>query len=158
MDRVYAPWRSKYFSLPEEEGCLFCRIQGEEDEEAVGILKRGEHWFIILNTFPYTSGHIMVVANRHINNIGEISREEGAELIDLLCLAEKAIDGSYRPDGINIGVNRGEAAGAGIKGHLHFHVVPRWVGDTNFMTSLAETRIVSEELGDCYGKLKPYFA
>lgn len=157
MDRVYAPWRSEYFSMAKDGGCLFCGVQKEEDDEKVGILKRGKHWFIILNTFPYTSGHIMIVAREHINGIGEIGEEAGIELISLLSRAEEAIDESYRPDGINIGVNRGQAAGAGIEGHLHFHVVPRWSGDTNFMTSIAETRIVSEELGDCYSKLRPFF-
>jgi len=157
VDRIYAPWRSKYFSLEKGKGCLFCEIQKEEDEK-VGILKRGENWFIILNSFPYTSGHVMVVAKRHIDRLAELTEEEANELITLLKLCEKAIDGAYKPDGINIGVNRGSSAGAGIVGHLHFHMVPRWNGDTNFMTTLADTRVVSEALEDSYKKLLPYFA
>ena len=157
IDRVYAPWRSRYFTLEKTGGCLFCEIQKEEDDALVGILKRGKHWFIILNTFPYTNGHVMIVANRHIGSLGDITPEEGAELIEYLALSEKALEESYRPDGMNIGVNRGASGGAGIIGHIHFHLVPRWTGDTNFMTALAETRVVSEELEGSWKRLKPYF-
>jgi len=157
MDRVYAPWRSRYFTMDREEGCLFCRVTSEKDDALVGILHRGEHWYVILNTFPYTNGHLMVVANRHAGNIADITPDEGAELIELLARCEKALDRAYRPDGMNIGVNRGSSGGAGIVGHLHFHIVPRWSGDTNFMTSLAETRVVSEDLEESYRKLKPCF-
>jgi len=156
MDRVYAPWRSKYFSMEKNSGCLFCEIQKREDKEVM-ILKRVKHWFVILNSFPYTSGHVMVVARRHFEKISEITEEEGIELIALLRECEKAIDEVYKPDGINVGVNRGSSAGAGIVGHIHFHVVPRWQGDTNFMTSVAETRVVSEALEDSYSKLLPHF-
>ncbi|MBN1886278.1 MAG: HIT domain-containing protein [Candidatus Krumholzibacteriota bacterium] len=157
MDRVYAPWRSRYFTMQAQEGCLFCGIQKETNDAAVGILARGEHWFVILNAFPYTNGHIMVVARRHIERIGEIDRAAGAELLSMLAAAERAIDEAYRPDGMNVGVNRGPSAGAGIAGHLHFHLVPRWRGDTNFMTTLADTRVVSEDLGESWRRLKPFF-
>ncbi len=138
-------------------GCLFCDIRKEEDEALVGILKRGAHWFVILNTFPYTNGHVMIVANRHIGSLQDITPEEGAELIEYLALCEKALEEAYAPQGMNIGVNRGESGGAGIVGHIHFHLVPRWTGDTNFMTALAETRVVSEELEGSWKKLRPYF-
>jgi len=157
MDRVYAPWRSRYFTMEKGGGCLFCEIQKEEDDALVGILSRGKHWFVILNSFPYTSGHLMVVANRHTGSLGEITPEEGAELVEYLALCEKALEEAYRPDGMNIGVNRGASGGAGIIGHIHFHIVPRWTGDTNFMTALAETRVVSEELEGSWKKLRPYF-
>ena len=157
MDRIYAPWRSKYFTMPKEKGCLFCNIQKEEDDRKAGILTRGEHWYIILNTFPYTNGHIMVVANRHVKNFGGIAEDETGELFHYLKRAEGAVRDAYNPEGINVGVNLGSAAGAGIVDHLHFHVVPRWTGDTNFMTALAETRVVSEELEKSYLNLKPYF-
>jgi ATP adenylyltransferase len=157
IDRVYAPWRSRYFTMEKTDGCLFCEIQKEEDEALVGILARGEHWFVILNTFPYTNGHVMIVATRHIGSLGEITPEEGAELVIYLALCEKALEEAYSPDGMNIGVNRGASGGAGIIGHIHFHIVPRWTGDTNFMTALAETRVVSEELEGSYKRLKPYF-
>jgi ATP adenylyltransferase len=155
MDRIYAPWRSKYFTMPREEGCLFCNIQKETRDESVGILKRGRHWFVILNTFPYTSGHIMIVAVRHIERLADITREEGAELMDLLVLCERALDEAYRPEGLNVGINRGISAGAGVLGHLHVHLCPRWAGDTNFFTAIAETRVVSEELENSYKKLLP---
>ena len=157
MDRIYAPWRSKYFTMPKEGGCLFCDIQREPDDAAVGILKRGKHWFVILNMFPYTNGHIMIVTNRHIERFGDVMPEEGEELVRFLVMCEKAVDEAYRPEGLNIGVNRGTSAGAGIVGHLHFHLCPRWKGDTNFMTALAETRVVSEELEESYTKLAPFF-
>lgn len=157
MDRVYAPWRSRYFTMPKTDGCLFCEVQTEENDDAVGILHRGEHWFVILNAFPYTSGHIMIVARRHIEGFNEVAPGEGAELVTLIARAEKALDGAYSPDGINIGVNRGACAGAGIAGHLHVHLVPRWCGDTNFMTALAETRVVSEDLEDSLRRLRPFF-
>jgi ATP adenylyltransferase len=157
MDRIYAPWRSKYFSLEKESGCLFCAIQKEESDERVGVLKRGEHWFVILNMFPYTSGHVMVVAARHMQRLSDMSGEEGAELVQILARCEKALESAYHPDGMNIGVNSGMSAGAGVVGHLHFHLCPRWQGDTNFMTALAETRVVSEALEESYRKLLPFF-
>ncbi len=143
--------------MRKEEGCLFCSIQKEEDDKKVGILYRGEFWFVILNMFPYTNGHIMVVANRHIDRFSEIREGEGDELIGLLARSEEAIEKAYSPDGINTGVNRGAGAGAGVVGHLHFHLVPRWVGDTNFMTALSGTRVVSEDIQDSYLKLVPHF-
>ena len=158
MDRVYAPWRSKYFTLPKGKGCLFCEIQKEPADESVGILKRGKHWFVILNMFPYTSGHLMIVAARHIDGVGAMSGEEGEELISLLRLSERALTEAYKPEGLNIGANLGACAGAGIVGHLHFHLCPRWTGDTNFMTSISETRVISEDLDDSYKKLLPHFS
>ena len=157
MDRIYAPWRCKYFEMPKEEGCLFCRIVEDDRDREVGLLYRGEHWFVILNMFPYTSGHVMVVANRHVERLVDISKIEGIELIELLAKCEAAIDEAYRPDALNTGANRGAGAGAGIVGHLHFHLVPRWDGDTNFMTALAGTRVVSEDLDETYRKLIPFF-
>lgn len=143
--------------MEKNDGCLFCEIRKEEKDGEVGILYRGDHWFVIINLFPYTNGHVMVVANRHIEKLSEIRQEEGPELIELLGRSENALDEEYHPDAMNIGVNRGASAGAGIVGHLHFHIVPRWNGDTNFMTSVAETRVVSEEIGASYERLRRYF-
>jgi ATP adenylyltransferase len=157
MDRIYAPWRSRYFTMKKSGGCLFCEIQREEDDALVGILARGECWFVILNSFPYTNGHLMVVANRHIGRLGDMTAEEGSELVEMLARCERAIEGAYSPEGMNIGVNRGSSGGAGILDHLHFHLVPRWTGDTNFMTALADTRVVSEELETSFEKLRHYF-
>ncbi|MBN1164216.1 MAG: HIT domain-containing protein [Candidatus Krumholzibacteriota bacterium] len=157
MDRIYAPWRSRYFTMEKGEGCLFCRIQKEENDSTVGILYRGKHWFVILNMFPYTNGHIMVVANRHLESIREIDAAEGQELIALLARCERALDEAYHPHALNTGTNRGEAAGAGVVGHLHFHLVPRWNGDTNFMTALADIRVISEDIEKSFKRLSPYF-
>ena len=157
MDRIYAPWRSRYFTMEKEEGCLFCRIQKEENDARVGILHRGKHWFVILNMFPYTNGHIMVVANRHLDSLGQIEAAEGEELIVLLGRCEQALEKAYQPHAMNTGTNRGEAAGAGVVGHLHFHLVPRWNGDTNFMTAMAETRVISEDIEESFKKLLPFF-
>jgi ATP adenylyltransferase len=157
MDRIYAPWRSKYFALEKRDACLFCEIQNEQDDGLVGILRRAEHWFVILNLFPYTNGHIMIVAKRHIESFAELKDEEGSELIHLCSLCEGALRAAYEPDGLNIGVNLGASAGAGVEGHLHVHLCPRWTGDTNFMTSIAETRVVSEEMEESYKRLSPHF-
>lgn len=138
-------------------GCLFCSLREEPDDRLVGILHRGAHWYVVLNAFPYTNGHVMIVPNRHIDSLGGITEEEGAELVALLARCERAIDEAYSPEGINVGINRGASAGAGVVGHIHVHVLPRWTGDTNFMTAIAETRVVSEALGASYERLRPRF-
>jgi ATP adenylyltransferase len=143
--------------MPKKDGCLFCEIQKETDDARVGVLGRGAHWFVILNMFPYTNGHIMVVANRHIERLGDISSDEGSELVTLLARSEAAIREAYRPEGMNIGINIGQGGGGGGGGHLHVHLCPRWTGDTNFMTALAETRVVSEALEESYRRLLPHF-
>lgn len=157
MDRIYAPWRSAYFSTEKGGECLFCAVQREESDESVGILHRGTGWYVILNAFPYTSGHLMIVASRHVRNLNDLDSGELGELAELLRRCERAIEAAYRPDGINVGINIGESAGAGIAGHLHVHLCPRWRGDTNFMTAVAETRVVSEGLRESYGRLRPQF-
>ncbi|MDD4858050.1 MAG: HIT domain-containing protein, partial [Candidatus Krumholzibacteria bacterium] len=135
----------------------FCSIQNEKDEARIGVLERGCHWYILLNMFPYTGGHIMIVANRHIGGLEEVTEPEGTELMAMLARSERALTEAYHPEGMNIGINLGAAAGAGIAGHLHVHLCPRWTGDTNFMTALAETRVVSEALEESYRKLAPHF-
>jgi ATP adenylyltransferase len=157
MDRMYAPWRSQYFTMDRGGECLFCSLRRESEDRRVGILHRGEHWYVVLNAFPYTNGHIMIVPNRHVAAIGEITADEGAELVALLARCERAIDEAYAPDGVNIGINRGASAGAGIVDHIHVHMLPRWTGDTNFMTALAETRVVSEDLDASWQRLRPRF-
>ncbi len=139
------------------EECLFCTLAKKEEGEAHWIVRRGRYWYVILNTYPYTNGHIMVACNRHVENIGDLGTEERAELIELLSRGEAAIRKAYRPDGINLGANLGRSAGAGIVGHIHIHLVPRWHGDTNFMTAIGETRIISEDLLETYRKLKRAF-
>jgi ATP adenylyltransferase len=143
--------------MPKKGGCLFCEIQKEGNDAQMGVLERGARWFVILNMFPYANGHLMVVANRHIERVGEISPDEARELVPLLARCETAIREAYRPDGMNIGINVGQGAGAGIAGHLHVHLCPRWIGDTNFMTALDGTRVVSEALEESYRRLAPHF-
>jgi ATP adenylyltransferase len=153
MDRLYAPWRSAYLMSEPQTGCLFCRFVDETDDRANLILARGARWFVIINRYPYTTGHVMVVCNRHVDRMTGFDEAEGAELVQLLARCERAIVKAYAPDGINVGANLGRSAGAGIAGHFHMHLVPRWQGDTNFMSSVGETRVVSEALEDTYDKL-----
>ena len=154
MDRLYAPWRAAYFMNEPEPGCLFCRMLASQDDRAHYILARGERWFVVINRYPYTSGHVMVVCNRHVERVSDFAEAEGAEMTRLVARCERAIAQVYAPDGINIGANLGRSAGAGVVGHFHMHVVPRWQGDTNFMSSVGETRVVSEDLNDTYEKLR----
>ena len=157
MDRLYAPWRAAYFMNEKDDGCLFCRMASTKDDRASYILLRGDAWFVVINRYPYTTGHVMVVCNRHVEMVGHFREDEGAELVRLLARCENAIARVYAPDGVNLGANLGRSAGAGVVGHFHMHVVPRWQGDTNFMSSVGETRVVSEDLNDTYEKLRRAF-
>jgi len=121
------------------------------------VLFRGRVCFVILNLYPYTNGHLMVVPNRHAANLATLSADEQLELMRLTRHSEIAITEAYAPQGINVGINLGKAAGAGVPGHLHVHLVPRWSGDTNFMTAIAETRVLPEDLGESARKLRPIF-
>ena len=158
MGRLYAPWRSVYLMSEHGEGCLFCRFSAESADRANLILERGTGWFVIINRFPYTSGHVMVVCNRHVDRMSDFDPQEGAELMRLLARCERALTRAYAPDGVNVGANLGRSAGAGIEGHFHMHLVPRWQGDTNFMSSVGETRVVSEDLNETYDKLRAALA
>ena len=140
-----------------DEECLFCVMPERGDDEKNFILHRGPHCFVVVNIYPYSSGHIMVVCNRHVERFGDLSNDEHMEVMSLIARGEKAIHDEYQPGGINVGVNLGRSAGAGILGHLHIHLVPRWHGDTNFMTAIGETRVISEDLVDTFKRLKPYF-
>jgi ATP adenylyltransferase len=157
VKRIYAPWRAVYLNSEGSEQCLFCEMPGRGDDEKDRILYRGAHCFVVVNIYPYSSGHIMVVCNRHVERFGDLSDEERMEVMSLIARGEEAIHEEYQPGGINVGVNLGRSAGAGILGHLHIHLVPRWHGDTNFMTSVGETRVISEDLADTYRRLKPHF-
>ena len=156
MNRLYAPWRATYLMKDDKSdtGCLFCGFSANtsNDEENL-VLDRGEKWYIIINRYPYTTGHIMVVCNRHVESFSKLDVDEQRELTVLLARAERALLAAYKPDGINVGANLGQSAGAGIVGHLHVHLVPRWNGDTNFMSTIGETRVVSEDLGETYRRI-----
>ena len=154
MDRIYAPWRSTYLMSGARSECLFCDLTRDGNDRDNLVLERGEHWYIIVNRYPYTTGHVMVVCNRHVEKFGELDSGEQEELPALLARSEAALEQAYGPDGINVGANLGRSAGAGIVGHLHIHLVPRWHGDTNFMSSVGETRVVSEDLMDTFERVR----
>lgn len=160
MDVLWSPWRYKYISdgRPENNGCVFCEIQNNSasDEENL-ILHRAEFNFVILNLYPYTSGHLMVVPFEHHAILSDAGKKTTDEMMDLVKRAESALSDAYRPDGINLGMNLGNAAGAGVDSHFHMHVLPRWVGDVNFMTAIGETRTLPETLPDTYRKIKSFF-
>jgi ATP adenylyltransferase len=158
MDRLWTPWRFDYISKVDlADTCVFCRMLEEANDRDNYILRRGEHTFMVLNLFPYTSGHLLIVARRHISTLSDASDEELHEFIALSRQCEKALFEEYHPNGFNIGFNVGRAAGAGIEQHLHMHVLPRWFGDSNFVSVIGETRILPEDLGATYKRLLPYF-
>jgi diadenosine tetraphosphate (Ap4A) HIT family hydrolase len=159
LDRLWAGWRSDYVATADDsnqdgEACVFCRILGSglPDDETY-VLWRGETCFAILNAFPYGTGHLMVLPLRHVGDMGELTDEEGDELFRAARTAVAAVKAAYDPGGFNLGANLGKAGGAGVPGHLHVHVLPRWAGDTNFMTAVAETRVLPESLATTWRKL-----
>ena len=157
MDRLWAPWRLSYVTAapaPATE-CIFC--DAPAGRQADLVLFRGQHCFVILNLYPYNNGHLMVVPNRHLCALEALTADEQAEMMTLARVSEMALNEAYRPQGINVGINLGKAAGAGIENHLHMHFVPRWSGDTNFMTAVGETRVLPEELAASVSRLKPIF-
>ncbi len=186
MDQLWSPWRFAYVTTadgaprpgvparlnawPGDHSCVFCNLIAsvdfaiangmsvDEAEEAGGLVKRGKHCFICLNAYPYTSGHVMVMPYAHLDRIAKMDSDSAHELMDLAQLTERALEQLYRPQGFNFGMNLGQAAGAGVAGHLHLHAMPRWAGDTNFMTTVAETRVLPEDLGTTWKRLREVFA
>ena len=159
LEQMWAGWRTEYVSAtgaegPADAGCVFCRIlgSGRSDEESK-VVWRGGRVVAILNAFPYTSGHLMVMPERHVGEIEDLSTEEGTELWQAVTAGVRALKAAYRPDGINVGANLGRAAGAGVPGHFHVHLLPRWNGDTNFMTTVAEVRVMPESLDATWTKV-----
>lgn len=138
----------------EEQGCVFCNRLAQDDDSENLILKRAGRSFIILNRFPYTNGHLMAVPVAHVESLEELTNSDQAELMQMTARAISVLRHTYGPDGFNVGVNIGEAAGAGIADHVHVHIVPRWSGDTNFMATTAATRVLPESLQDSYQRLK----
>ncbi len=158
MDRLWAPWRKAYVSGEAAgEGCLFCRLLSESDDRGNLVLARGEHFFAVLNRYPYTNGHLMIVPNRHVPLFSDLGPSEGAALLAGVSAAERAFSEVMRCGGINGGWNVGRCAGAGVEGHLHLHVLPRWPGDVNFLPATADTRVLSESLESSYERLLPFF-
>ena len=153
MKVLWAPWRMTYIAGDREQGCLLCsKLKGRDDRGNL-ILYRSSQSFVILNRFPYTSGHLMVAPNRHVASLDELNEGEMVGLMALLKQSALILKSALKPDGFNVGMNIGRVAGAGIEDHIHFHIVPRWNGDTNFMPVLFETKVMPEYLEKTYEKL-----
>lgn len=155
VDRLWAAWRMKYIQedLKSAKECLFCRAINSSSDKELLVLHRGRTSVIMLNAYPYNPGHLMVAPNRHMSTMGELTPDERAEMMELAALCEKILGMVYHPQGLNVGLNLGHCAGAGVPDHLHLHLVPRWVGDTNFMPVFGETRVLPEELDTTYERL-----
>ncbi len=158
MEHLWAPWRIRYVSAEQPEGCIFCTKPAAGDDEANQILHRGDFVCIMLNAYPYNTGHLMIAPYRHVGEPLDLTPQESSELMYCVRIAMEILRASFAPEGFNIGMNVGQVAGAGYADHLHVHVVPRWTGDTNFMAVVADTRVVPEALADSYGKLKDALA
>ena len=161
MDYLWTPWRYQYIAQAisgKQPECIFCDAVARTDDEVTLIVHRGKNSFVILNRFPYTSGHVMVVPYAHVAELSLCDAATLAEMMHLAQRVEAAFRSEYKPDGMNFGINLGRAAGAGVTGHLHLHALPRWIGDTNFMTVTAETRMHPEELSTTYARLKKALA
>lgn len=155
MDYLWTPWRYAYVKNAfKDEGCIFCQASAKKDDEKNFIVHRGQECFVILNTFPYTSGHVMVVPYDHVDGLGKLSKAASQEMMELCQKMEGVIKELYRPEGMNLGMNLGAAAGAGIAGHIHMHLLPRWTADSNFMTVVGETRVLPEELTITYSRMR----
>jgi len=157
LERLWAGWRSEYVehAAAEPEGCVFCRIlASDEPGESTYVVRRDRACAVVLNAYPYTSGHLMVMPVRHVAGLEELNDEESAGVWGEVADAVRAIKKAYSPDGLNVGANLGRSAGAGVPGHFHMHCVPRWHGDTNFLTTVAETRILPEALPATFAKIR----
>jgi len=155
MDYLWTPWRYAFVSdANKNSGCIFCDLPKLGDDAKARIVYRGEHCFVILNTYPYTSGHVMVVPYAHLDELQKLPTPAAHEMIELSKKMENTLRGLYKPDGVNLGMNIGKAAGAGIAGHIHMHVLPRWVADANFISVVGETRILPEVLEVTYRRIK----
>lgn len=156
LERLWAGWRSEYVDgAAEADGCVFCRIlASDEAGESTYILRRDDVCAVVLNAYPYTSGHLLVMPVRHVGELEELDADEASAVWRELADAVRALKAGYSPDGLNVGANLGRSAGAGVPGHFHMHCVPRWTGDTNFMTTLAETRMLPEALPATYARIQ----
>lgn len=154
MDYLWTPWRYAFVSgAVKTTGCVFCDAAKAGDDEKVRIVYRGQRCFVILNTYPYTPGHVMIVPYAHLDELRKLPPEAAQEMMELSQRMESVLRELYHPDGINLGMNIGKAAGAGIAGHIHMHALPRWVADANFISVVGETRILPETLEDTWKKI-----
>ena len=157
MKQIWAPWRIEYIQMEKPEGCILCDKPKQKDDVANYILYRAEKNFVILNSYPYNPGHLMIAPYRHVANLEELTDEERCEHFEMVSRSVKILREVFNPAGFNIGMNLGKIAGAGIDDHIHTHIVPRWQGDTNFMPVIADLRVVPEALAETYEKLKGRF-
>ena len=155
MDYLWTPWRYAYVSNPDSiQGCLFCRTLAETDDRKALVVLRGDHCFVMLNGFPYASGHVLIAPYTHIDQLDRLESAAAQEMVGLMQRMESVMRQVYTPDGINFGMNLGRAAGAGVAGHIHMHGLPRWFGDTSFITVTAETRMIPEALETTWERLR----
>jgi ATP adenylyltransferase len=161
LDRLWSPWRYEYIAAGGESavsGCVFCSLRDDpERDEANFVLHRASHNFVVLNLYPYISGHLLIVPYEHVGELDAASKETTDELMDLTKRCQTALREAYQPAGFNVGMNLGKSAGAGIVDHIHIHILPRWTGDTNFMSTIGETRVIPEDLATTYQKLRGKF-
>ena len=159
MDYLWTPWRYAYVTAAEKStGCIFCDLPKADDDAKVRIVYRGRECYIVLNTFPYTPGHVMIVPFAHLDELQKLPVETAHEMMNLSQTMERVLRKLYAPDGVNLGMNIGKAAGAGVAGHVHMHVLPRWVADANFVSVVGETRILPETLDLSYQRIREALA
>ena len=154
MERLWTPWRMQYIAADKSEGCIFCAAVAQQNDRETLILHRGQHAFVMLNKYPYNNGHLLVVPYAHISDLSALNAEAQSELMSLLAQGVEWLKRASHPEGFNAGLNLGKAGGAGVTEHLHFHVVPRWAGDTNFMTITGEARVLPEWLDETWSRLR----
>ncbi len=163
MDTLWSPWRSEYIASGGDADskcrvCIFCELEADPDKDETNfVLLRASYNFIVLNIYPYTSGHLLIVPYEHVGDLDAASKETTDELMDLIKASQTALREAYKPTGFNIGMNLGHSAGAGIVDHIHIHIMPRWTGDTNFMSTIGQTRVIPEDLPTTYRKLRDRF-
>ena len=157
MDKLYAPWRTQYITRNEEkiEGCVFCHIvNNPDDDEKLGVIHREKDFFIVMNKYPYSPGHFMIIPNHHTANLEDLDEDTFARMSNFAQKGVKLLKEVMNAHGVNIGMNLGKAGGAGIAPHIHMHLLPRWIGDTNFITTIGETRVFSSDFEEIYRKIK----
>jgi ATP adenylyltransferase len=160
MDRLWSPWRYKFItdaSREKSSKCIFCLLAQSTEDESNYIVHRAAYNYVVLNIYPYTAGHLLIIPYEHRSELDTLPKPASDEMMDLTKHSQRVLGESYKPDGFNIGINLGKAAGAGVAGHVHLHIMPRWAGDANFMTTIGETRLLNEDLSTTYSKLKGKF-
>lgn len=159
MERLWAPWRIGYVAnANKEEKCFLCAAATGNDDRSSLVVRRGQTCFAILNRFPYNNGHVMIAPYAHKADLPELTPAERSEMLELVVEVQAALTATFRPQGFNIGINIGAAAGAGVPGHIHTHVMPRWTGDTNFVSTCADVKVISQSLDEAYQSLAAFFA